>query len=46
MEMIIIGALYGLVLVSFRLLGGLGRAAEAIREWGGATGRLPAASSS
>lgn len=44
-EMIIIGALYGLGLLSFRLVGGFGRAAEAFREWGGASARLPVSSS-
>ena len=45
---IVIGVLYVLVLGGYRLLGGIGSAAEALREWGHASskGAHPVSSSS
>jgi hypothetical protein len=45
---IAIGVLYVLVLCGYRLLGGIGAAADALREWGRAssTGSHPVSSSS
>jgi hypothetical protein len=37
-QWLIIGSLYVLSLLSFRLLGGFGAAAEAFRTWGEKTG--------
>ena len=45
---IVIGVLYVLVLGGYRLLGGIGAAADALRQWGHASskGSHPAPSSS
>jgi hypothetical protein len=45
---IIIGSLYAVAMLSFRLLGGFGSAAEALRQWGSAASGIadPARASS
>ena len=36
-----VGVLYGLVIGGFRMLGGIGAAADALREWGRASSNGP-----
>jgi hypothetical protein len=38
---IVLGVLYVLVIGGYRLLGGIGAAAEALRDWGGASSTGP-----